>query len=59
MFIITAVVFTGLGFIFGFVVQVKTMSKQVINKLADMGYLRYEVNEDGTKDILKIDGSRG
>jgi len=58
MFFIVASISIVIGFIIGYLMQAQPLKARIIDSLADMGYLRYELKPDGTKDIFKIDGTR-
>jgi len=59
--IITAILFTGVGFMMGFDFCKKKYGKMIIQSniqsLVDRGYLRTRTNTDGSLEILKPDGS--
>lgn len=56
--IITAIIFTGVGFMFGFNMRTKLVVEGTINALIDQGYLRHRKKPDGTTEVLKLDGTK-
>jgi len=55
MFAITAAIFTGVGWWFGWGTSNEAVVGHTIDSLIERGYLKTRVNNDGATEILKHD----
>ena len=51
--IITAIIFTGVGFMMGLKTSTRTAVERTIDVLIEQGYIKSRTNKDGSLELLK------